>query len=77
MSVNAHLLHTWQYRPAHGAQHTTSEHIASELGKQFALASIYRNVATTLNDIGSIALGYASAHPHTVKPRKEDYYKIV
>lgn len=27
--------------------------------------------------IGSIALGYASAHPHTVKPRKEDYYKIV
>ncbi len=27
--------------------------------------------------IGSLALGYASAHPHTVKPRKEDYYRII
>lgn len=30
-----------------------------------------------LAGIGSLALGYASSHPHTVKPRKEDYYKIV
>ena len=27
--------------------------------------------------IGAISLGYASAHPHTVKPRKEDYYRII
>lgn len=27
--------------------------------------------------IGSLALGYASAHPHTVKPRKKDYYRII
>jgi nitroreductase len=30
-----------------------------------------------LAGVGSIALGYASSHPHTVKPRKEDYYKVV
>lgn len=27
--------------------------------------------------IGALSLGYASAHPHTVKPRKEDYYRII
>lgn len=27
--------------------------------------------------IGSLALGYASSHPKTVKPRKEDYYRVV
>ena len=30
-----------------------------------------------LMGVGSLALGYASAHPHTVKPRKEDYYRII
>ena len=27
--------------------------------------------------IGALALGYAASHPHTVKPRKEDYYRVV
>ncbi|BCS84981.1 diguanylate cyclase [Prevotella herbatica] len=27
--------------------------------------------------IGAISLGYASAHPHIVKPRKENYYRII
>ena len=27
--------------------------------------------------IGALSIGYASAHPHTVKPRKEDYYRII
>ncbi|MBQ7422672.1 MAG: nitroreductase family protein [Prevotella sp.] len=27
--------------------------------------------------IGALALGYASAHPHTVKSRKENYYRII
>ncbi len=31
----------------------------------------------TLVGIGSLALGYASSHPRTVKPRKEDYFRIV
>lgn len=30
-----------------------------------------------LAGIGSLALGYAASQPKTVKPRKEDYYKIV
>jgi nitroreductase len=30
-----------------------------------------------LAGIGSLALGYASSQPKTVKPRKEDYYKVV
>ena len=30
-----------------------------------------------LAGIGSLALGYASSQPKTVKPRKEDYYRIV
>ncbi len=30
-----------------------------------------------LMGVGSLALGYASAHPHTVKPRKEDYFRII
>ena len=30
-----------------------------------------------LMGVGALALGYASAHPHTVKPRKEDYYRII
>lgn len=32
---------------------------------------------TDLAGIGSLALGYASSQPKTVKPRKEDYYKVV
>ena len=31
----------------------------------------------TLVGIGSLALGYASSHPRTVKPRKEGYFRIV
>nr|MBP7471648.1 nitroreductase [Prevotella sp.] len=27
--------------------------------------------------IGALALGYASSFPHTIKPRKEDYYRII
>lgn len=27
--------------------------------------------------IGSLALGYASSHPHTIKDRKKDYYRII
>ena len=27
--------------------------------------------------IGSLALGYASSHPKTVKARKDDYYRII
>lgn len=30
-----------------------------------------------LAGIGSLALGYASSQPKTVKPRKEDYYRVV
>ena len=27
--------------------------------------------------IGALALGYASSHPHTIKERKKDYYRII
>jgi nitroreductase len=27
--------------------------------------------------IGALSVGYASSYPHTVKPRKEDYFKII
>lgn len=27
--------------------------------------------------VGALSLGYASSHPHTVKARKEDYYRII
>ena len=27
--------------------------------------------------IGSLALGYASSHPRTVKPRKDGYYRVI
>ncbi len=27
--------------------------------------------------IGALALGYAASHPHTVKPRKEGYYRVI
>lgn len=35
------------------------------------------NLPDTLAGVGSLALGYASSQPRTVKPRKEDYYRIV
>ena len=35
------------------------------------------NLPEGLIGVGALALGYASAHPHTVKPRKEDYYRII
>lgn len=30
-----------------------------------------------LMGVGALSLGYASSHPHTVKARKEDYYRII
>ena len=27
--------------------------------------------------VGSLALGYASAHPHTVKPRRDGYFRVI
>ena len=27
--------------------------------------------------VGALSIGYASSHPHTVKARKEDYYRII
>lgn len=27
--------------------------------------------------VGSLALGYAASQPHTVKPRKKDYYRVI
>jgi len=27
--------------------------------------------------IGALALGYASSHPHSVKPRKENFYRVI
>lgn len=27
--------------------------------------------------VGALSLGYAASHPHTVKPRKENYYRII
>ncbi len=35
------------------------------------------NLPEGLIGVGALALGYASAHPHTVKPRKENYYRII
>lgn len=35
------------------------------------------NLPEGLMGVGALALGYASAHSHTVKPRKEDYYRII
>jgi hypothetical protein len=35
------------------------------------------NLPEGLMGVGALALGYASAHPHTIKPRKEDYYRII
>lgn len=30
-----------------------------------------------LMGVGALSLGYAASQPHTVKPRKEEYYRIV
>jgi len=30
-----------------------------------------------LEGVGALALGYAASQPHTVKPRKADYYRII
>lgn len=27
--------------------------------------------------VGALSLGYASSHPHTVKPRKGDYFRVI
>lgn len=27
--------------------------------------------------VGALALGYAASHPHTVKPRKENYFRVI
>jgi nitroreductase len=35
------------------------------------------NLPENIIGVGAISLGYASAHPHTVKPRKEGYYRII
>ena len=35
------------------------------------------NLPEGLMGIGALALGYASSHPHTIKTRKEDYYRII
>lgn len=47
---------------------------ASEEGKQIMKAW---GLPDGLMGVGALALGYASSHPHTVKPRKEDYYRII
>lgn len=47
---------------------------ASEEGKQLMRDW---NLPEGLMGVGALALGYASSHPHTVKPRKEDYYRII
>ena len=47
---------------------------ASEEGKQLMKEW---NLPEGLMGIGALALGYASARPHTVKPRKENYYRII
>ena len=47
---------------------------ASEQGKQLMKDW---NLPEGLIGVGALSLGYASAHPHTVKPRKEDYYRII
>ena len=43
---------------------------ATEEGKEW-------NLPEGLMGVGALSLGYASAHPHTIKPRKEDYYRII
>ena len=35
------------------------------------------NLPDGLMGIGALALGYAASQPHTVKPRKEGYYRII
>lgn len=47
---------------------------ATEEGKKLMKAW---NLPEGLMGVGALSLGYASAHPHTVKPRKEDYYRII
>ena len=47
---------------------------ASEKGKKLMKDW---NLPEGLMGVGALALGYASAHPHTVKPRKKDYYRII
>ena len=27
--------------------------------------------------VGALSLGYAASFPHTIKPRKSDYYRII
>lgn len=47
---------------------------ASEEGKQLMKEW---NLPEGLMGVGALSLGYAASHPHTVKPRKEDYYRII
>lgn len=47
---------------------------ASEEGKQLMQAW---NLPEGLIGVGALSLGYASSHPHTVKPRKDDYYRVI
>lgn len=35
------------------------------------------NLPDGLIGVGALSLGYAASQPHTVKPRKEEYYRIV
>lgn len=35
------------------------------------------NLPDGLMGVGALSLGYAASQPHTVKPRKEEYYRIV
>lgn len=35
------------------------------------------NLPDGLMGVGALSLGYATSQPHTVKPRKEEYYRIV
>lgn len=35
------------------------------------------NLPDGLMGVGALSLGYAASQPHTVKPRKENYYRIV
>lgn len=35
------------------------------------------NLPDGLMEVGALSLGYAASQPHTVKPRKEEYYRIV
>lgn len=47
---------------------------ASDEGKQLMQAW---NLPEGLIGVGALSLGYASSHPHTVKPRKDDYYRVI